>query len=238
MPFGLLGYPVLQSADILCVRGHIVPVGKDNAAHVEVTREIARRFNGMYGEVFPVPQFVPGDVQSLVGTDGQAKMSKSLNNAIFLRDAPDVVKAKVLDVDVEKERISLGVKQLKDDPAAAVLEGIHKGDIVTCVVSQVQQNGIEVKVGDVLTGFIRRSELARDKSDQRPDRFAVGEKVDARVQSIDRAGRRLTLTVKGKEMEEEKQAMAEYGSSDSGASLGDILGAAIRRRNQQAAQDS
>ena len=145
-----------------------------------------------------------------------------------------MVKAKVLDVDVEKERISLGIKQLKDDPAASVLDTVHKGEVVTCVVTAIQSNGIEVKVGDVLTGFIRRAELARDKGDQRPDRFAVGEKVDAKIVSVDRAARKLTLTIKGKEVEEEKQAMAEFGSSDSGASLGDILGAAIRRRNQQA----
>ena len=145
-----------------------------------------------------------------------------------------VVRAKVLDVDVEKERISLGIKQLKDDPAASVLATVKKGEVVTCVVTAIQSNGIEVTVGDVLSGFIRRAELARDKSDQRPDRFAVGEKVDAKVTAIDRATRKLSLTIKGKEMEEEKQAMAEYGSSDSGASLGDILGAAIRRRNQQA----
>jgi len=144
-----------------------------------------------------------------------------------------VVKAKVLDVDVEKERISLGIKQMRDDPAATVLDTVHKGDVVTCVVSAIQTNGIEVKVNDVLTGFIRRAELARDKGDQRPDRFAVGEKVDAKIVSVDRAARKLTLTIKGKEVEEEKQAMAEFGSSDSGASLGDILGAAIRRRNQQ-----
>jgi small subunit ribosomal protein S1 len=148
-----------------------------------------------------------------------------------------MVKAKVLDVDVEKERISLGIKQLRDDPAASILGNVHKGDVVTCIVSAVQANGIEVKVNDVLTGFIRRAELARDKGDQRPERFAVGEKVDARITAVDRASRKLTLTIKGKEIEEEKQAMAEFGSSDSGASLGDILGAAIRRRNQQT-QDS
>ncbi len=102
------------------------------------------------------------------------------------------------------------------------------------MVTAIQANGIEVKVNDVLTGFIRRAELARDKGDQRPDRFAVGEKVDAKIIAVDRAARKLTLTIKGKEVEEEKQAMAEFGSSDSGASLGDILGAAIRRRNQQA----
>jgi small subunit ribosomal protein S1 len=101
-------------------------------------------------------------------------------------------------------------------------------------VTAVQSNGIEVKVNDVLSGFIRRAELARDKADQRPDRFAIGEKVDARITAVDRAARKLSLTIKGKELEEEKQAMAEFGTTDSGASLGDILGAAIRRRNQQA----
>jgi small subunit ribosomal protein S1 len=175
--------------------------------------------------------------------DGMIHMSDiSWDDATEAAMAPyhkgDVVKAKVLDVDVEKERISLGIKQLKDDPAASVLESVHKGSVVTCVVTAVQANGIEVKVDEVLTGFIRRSELARDKSDQRPDRFAVGEKVDAKITAVDRASRRLQLTIKGKEMEEEKQAMAEYGSSDSGASLGDILGAAIRRRNQQAQSES
>ncbi len=154
--------------------------------------------------------------------------------AITKYEKSQVVKAKVLDVDVEKERISLGIKQLRDDPAASALESVHKGDVVTGVVTAIHANGIEVKVGDVLTGFIRRAELARDKSDQRPDRFAEGEKVDAKVVSIDKATRKLSLTIKGKEVEEEKQAMAEFGSSDSGASLGDILGAAIRRRNQQA----
>ena len=150
----------------------------------------------------------------------------------------DVVRAKVLDVDIEKERISLGIKQLQVDPAADVLDRVHKGDIVTCVVTAVQSNGIEVKVDDVLGGFIRRAELARDKADQRAERFAVGEKLDAKVTAVDRAARKLSLTIKGKEVDEEKQAMADFGSSDSGASLGDILGAAIRRRNQQARQET
>ncbi|MCS6892580.1 MAG: 30S ribosomal protein S1 [Rhodovarius sp.] len=145
-----------------------------------------------------------------------------------------VVKAKVLDVDVEKERISLGIKQLQADPAAEVLDRIRKGDIVTGVVSKIEPNGIEVRVEDILTGFIRRSELARDRQDQRPEKFAVGEKVDARVMQIDRAARRLTLSIKDKELQEERQAMKEFGSADSGASLGDILGAAIRRRRELA----
>ncbi|QDH16622.1 30S ribosomal protein S1 [Swingsia samuiensis] len=142
-----------------------------------------------------------------------------------------VVKAKVLDVDPEKERISLGIKQLHEDPAADALARVQKGAVVTSVVTAIQSNGIEVKVDDLLTGFIRRSELARDKAEQRPERFAVGEKVDAKVVSVDRAARKLALTIRGREVEEDKQAISEYGSSDSGASLGDILGAAIRRRN-------
>ncbi|WP_198372755.1 30S ribosomal protein S1 [Roseomonas rosulenta] len=148
-----------------------------------------------------------------------------------------VVKAKVLDVDVEKERISLGIKQLEADPAAEVLDRVRKGDIVTCVVTKIETNGIEVKVDEVLTGFIRRAELARDRADQRPDKFAIGEKVDARVTAVDRAARRLALTIKGKEIEEEKEAMKEFGSADSGASLGDILGAAIRRRREMAGEE-
>lgn len=105
MPLGLLGYPVLQAADILMPRAHLVPVGKDNEAHVEVTREIARRFNYLYGEVFPVPEVLVGDVPSLVGTDGQAKMSKSLGNAIFLSDDAATVRKKVAGMYTDPKRI-------------------------------------------------------------------------------------------------------------------------------------
>ena len=169
--------------------------------------------------------------------DGMVHMSdiswdEAGETAINNYEKGQVVQAKVLDVDVEKERISLGIKQLHEDPAADSLSKVQKGDVVTCIVTAVQANGIEVKVDEVLSGFIRRAELARDKGEQRPERFAVGEKVDAKVVAIDRAARKLSLTIKGREMEDDKQAMAEFGSSDSGASLGDILGAAIRRRNQ------
>jgi tryptophanyl-tRNA synthetase len=109
MPLALLGYPVLQAADILCVRGDLVPVGKDNIAHVEVTREIARRFNFLYGETLPVPEGLVGDVPTLVGTDGQAKMSKSLNNTIFLSDQPAEVKKKVMSMYTDPNRISADV---------------------------------------------------------------------------------------------------------------------------------
>lgn len=109
MPYGLLGYPVLQAADILCVRSHYVPVGKDNIAHVEITREIARRFNYLYGEVFPIPEGQVGEVPTLVGTDGQAKMSKSLNNAIFLSDTNKEVERKVMSMYTDPNRIRADV---------------------------------------------------------------------------------------------------------------------------------
>ena len=142
----------------------------------------------------------------------------------------DMVKAVVLDVDVEKERISLGIKQLTGDPFKEATAGLKKGDRVTCTVKEVTPGGIEVETTTGATGFIRKAELSRDRGDQRPDRFAVGEKLDAKVTGIDQISRKLTLSVKALEIEDEKQAMAEYGSSDSGASLGDILGAALRRK--------
>ena len=142
----------------------------------------------------------------------------------------DTVKVRVLDVDVEKERISLGIKQLASDPFESTLAGVKKGDVVTCTVTAVSDGGVEVTLGDGLPGFIRKAELSRDRAEQRPDRFAVGEKVDAKITALDRATRKVSLSIKAREFEEEKKAMAEYGSSDSGASLGDILGAALGRR--------
>jgi small subunit ribosomal protein S1 len=142
----------------------------------------------------------------------------------------DMVRAQVLDVDVEKERISLGIKQLAGDPFADAGE-IRKGQIVTCEVLEVKDSGIEVKIVDTdLSTFIRRAELARDRGDQRPERFAAGEKVDARVIQFDRKARRVQLSIKALEVAEEKEAIATYGSTDSGASLGDILGAALKAR--------
>ena len=109
MPLALLGYPVLQAADILCVRGDLVPVGKDNIAHVEITREIARRFNFLYGETLPIPEGMVGEIPTLVGTDGQAKMSKSLNNTIFLSDDPQTVKKRVRSMYTDPNRVSADV---------------------------------------------------------------------------------------------------------------------------------
>ena len=125
----------------------------------------------------------------------------------------DMVRAQVLDVDVEKERISLGIKQLGGDPFAEAGE-LKKGQIVTCEVLEVKDGGIEVKIVDTdLSTFIKRNELARDRADQRPERFAAGEKIDARVTQFDRKARRVTLSIKALEVAEEKEAIAQYGSS-------------------------
>jgi small subunit ribosomal protein S1 len=143
----------------------------------------------------------------------------------------DNVKAQVLDVDSTKERISLGIKQLSGDPIDTVSK-YKKGDAVTCEVVKTEDNGIEVKVADSdMIAFIKRSDLSRDRAEQRPERFTVGQKVDAQILSIDRATRRVTVSIKTLEMAEEKQAVAQFGSSDSGASLGDIFKAAIKKKD-------
>ncbi len=143
----------------------------------------------------------------------------------------DHVTAQVLDVDVEKERISLGIKQVGGDPFAEASGEIRKGAVVTCEVIEVKDNGIEVRIADTdLTAFVRRSDLSRDRSEQRPERFAKGEKVDVRVTNFDKKSRKVSVSIKALEIAEEKEAVAQYGSTDSGASLGDILGAALKAR--------
>ena len=141
----------------------------------------------------------------------------------------DAVKVKVLDVDVSKERISLGIKQLTDDPFTGTTQKVKKGEVVTCTIQQVLDNGIEVQLTDGAIGFIRKAELSRDRSEQQPSRFAVGEKLDARVTAVDPRARKIALSIKQREIAEEKKAVADYGSSESGASLGDILGAAFNK---------
>ena len=210
-------------------------------------KQVQRNPWELFAEEHKVGSTVEGEIRNITefglfigisaDVDGMVHMSdiswdEAGEAAMAAYEKGQVVQARVLDIDVEKERISLGIKQLQDDPAADTLSRVNKGAVVTCIVTAVQANGIEVKVDEVLTGFIRRAELARDKAEQRPERFAVGEKVDAKVVSVDRAARKLSLTIKGREVEEDKAAVSEYGSSDSGASLGDILSAAIRRRAQ------
>ncbi|MBI5942222.1 MAG: 30S ribosomal protein S1 [Caulobacterales bacterium] len=146
----------------------------------------------------------------------------------------DMIKAKVLDVDVEKERISLGVKQLAGDPMTG--DTFRKGQTVTVTVTEITTGGIEVKFGEddaPMTAFIRKSDLSRDRQEQRPERYAVGDRVDAQVTNIDKAARRVSVSIKSLEMAEEKEAIEQFGSSDSGASLGDILGAALREKAQK-----
>ena len=139
-----------------------------------------------------------------------------------------VVKAKILDIDVEKERISLGIKQLTEDPLAAASENIKKGEIVTGIVSAIEEGGIEVDVNGI-KGFIKRTDLAKDRSEQKTERFAIGEKVDAKVTTFDAKTRKLTLSIKAREVAEEKAAMEEFGATNAGASLGDILGDALKK---------
>ena len=193
------------------------------------------------GEVKNITEFglfigLPGEIDGMVHLS-DIDWNRPGEQAIADFKKGDTVKAKVLDVDVVKERISLGIKQLGDDPFASGIEGVRKGQTVTCTVTAVVDMGIEVSVNDSVHGFIRKTDLSSDRSEQRPDRFATGEKVDAKVIAIDKSNRKLNLSIKAREFQEEKEAMAEYGSSDSGASLGDILGAALRSREQEATPD-
>jgi small subunit ribosomal protein S1 len=198
----------------------------------------------VFAEKFPPGSQVEGEVKNItefglfIGLEGDVDGMAHLSDLDWRRPGEeaikdykkgDVVKAVVLDVDTEKERISLGVKQVTGDPMEQIA-GIKKGDTVTCEVVQVQENGIEVKIaGTDVTSFIRRSDLARDRSEQRPERFAIGEKVDGKVIQIEKGARKVQVSIKALEIAEEKAAVAQYGSSDSGASLGDILGAALSK---------
>ena len=209
-----------------------------------------------FAEKHPVGSTVEGEVKNktefglFIGLDGDVDGMVHLSDLDWTRPGEqaiedykkgDKVTAKVLDVDVEKERIAIGVKQLASDPFAAKKAGeeaggegeLRKGSVVTCEVLEVKDGGIEVKIaGTDLTAFIKRSELARDRGDQRPERFSVGEKVDARITQFDRRARKVAVSIKALEVAEEKEAIAQYGSANSGASLGDILGAALKARDQ------
>jgi small subunit ribosomal protein S1 len=200
-----------------------------------------------FAEKFPIGSTIEGEVKNktefglFIGLDGDVDgmvhlsdldWNKSGEEALDAYNRGDMVSAKVLDVDVEKERISLGIKQLGSDPVEAAGDTIRKGAVVTGTVTEVNEGGIEVKIADTdLSAFIRRADLSRDRNDQRPERFAKGDKVDARVIQFDRKTGRVSLSIKALEIAEEKEAVAQYGSSDSGASLGDILGAALKNRD-------
>jgi small subunit ribosomal protein S1 len=209
----------------------------------------------VFVEKYPAGSEVEGEVKNktefglFLGLDGDVDGMVHLSDLDWKRPGEQVieeykkgdkVKARVLDVDVEKERISLGIKQLSEGaPAAAAADSsaageLKKGVVVTCEVTEVKEGGIDVKiVGTEFSSFIKRSELARDRSEQRPDRFAVGQKVDGRVTQFDRRTHRVTVSIKALEVAEEKEAIAQYGSSDSGATLGDILGTALKRKGEE-----
>ena len=202
-----------------------------------------------FAEKHPIGSTVEGEVKNktefglFIGLDGDVDGMVHLSDLDWHRQGEealedynrgDMVKAKVLDVDIDKERISLGIKQLASDAAAEAADatGVRKGSVVTCTVTAVNDGGVEVTVGETgMTAFIRRSDLSRDRAEQRPERFAVGEKVDVRVTQFDRKTNRIGVSIKALEIAEEKEAVAQYGSSDSGASLGDILGAALKDRD-------
>jgi small subunit ribosomal protein S1 len=196
-----------------------------------------------FSDKHPVGSQIEGEIKNItefglfIGLDGDIDGMAHLSDldwnepgeeAIKKYKKGDMVKAIVLDIDTDKERIALGIKQVSGDPMES-LGPVKKGDVVTCTVAEVTDGGLEVTVGE-LKAFIRKNELSRDRAEQRPERFSVGEKVDARVTNVDKAARRLTLSIKALQIAEEKEAVAQYGSSDSGASLGDILGAALKKK--------
>jgi small subunit ribosomal protein S1 len=204
-----------------------------------------------FAEKHPVGSTVEGEVKNktefglFLGLDGDVDGMVHLSDLDWSRPGEqvieeykkgDMVSAQVLDVDIEKERISLGIKQLSGDAGGGDDAGAEfkKGAVVTCEIVDVKDAGVDVKIaGSDIVTFIKRSELSRDRNEQRADRFAVGEKIDARVISYDKRSRRITVSVKALEIAEEKEAVAQYGSSDSGATLGDILGKALNRGKEK-----
>lgn len=198
----------------------------------------------------PIGSRLSGEVKNIVdfglfvgfenGIDGLVHMtdiswSETPEEALkrFKRD--DKVDVKILGIDVEKERISLGIKQLESDPFESYADEVKKGDVITCSIFDVKEDGIEVSLADGITTFIKRADLARDRVEQRTERFAVGDRVDVKVISVDKAQRKISVSIKALEIEEQKKAIAEFGSTDSGASLGDILGAALEQSAKNAA---
>jgi small subunit ribosomal protein S1 len=195
----------------------------------------------------PIGSVIEGEVKNITEFGLFVGLTPELDGMVHLSDIAwdaqgeealgrynkgDVVKAKVLDVDVEKERISLGIKQVASDPMADA--DFRKGQIITVEVVDVATGGIEVAFGEgnALRSFIRKSDLSRDRSEQRTDRFAVGDRIDAMVTGFDKQSRRVSLSIKAMELADEKEAIAQFGSSDSGASLGDILGAALKDKSK------
>ena len=214
--------------------------------HFEDKYKVGSEIEGEIKNITDFGLFVglDGDIDGLVH-HSDISWSESGEEAIKAFEKGATVKAKVLAIDVEKERISLGIKQLSEGPAQSASSssegassgGIKKGDEVTCTVVKVQNDGIEVKVGDSLIAFIKKADLSRDRQEQRPDRFAVGDRVDAKVTAVEKSGK-VSVSIKALEVDNQKRAIEEYGSADSGASLGDILGAALEANQESKAKKS
>ena len=200
-----------------------------------------------FADKHPVGEVVEGEIKNIVdfglfvGFEGGIDGLVHVSDLSWDADPEEEVKkfskgqniqVKILVVDVEKQRISLGVKQLDKDPLEGLFSELNKGSVVTCTVVEVAEDGIEVSIKDSATSFIKKADLSRDRVEQRPERFAVDNRVDAKVVSIDKDNRKIQLSIKALEMDEHKKAIAEYGSTDSGASLGDILGAAIGKAEE------
>jgi small subunit ribosomal protein S1 len=196
----------------------------------------------VFAEQFPEGTEVEGEVKNITEFGLFVGLEGDIDGMVHLSDLTwegrgedvigdfrkgDIVKAKVAEVDVEKERISLSIKALDGDPFAETIGGTKRGSIITVEVTKIEEGGIEVDY-EGMKSFIRRSDLSRDRAEQRPERFGVGDKVDVRVTNIDAKTRKLGLSFKAREIAEEKEAVEQFGSSDSGASLGDILGAALK----------
>ncbi len=186
------------------------------------------------GEVRNITEFglfvgLTGDIDGMVHLSDVSWDDQS-DEVLKAYKKGDTVKVKILEIEPEKERVALGIKQLTgEDPGTSALDGIAKGAVVTGTITEVNSGGIEVAINDGVKGFIKKADLSRERSEQRPDRFAVGEKVDAKVVSIDKKSRKLGLSIKQREIDEDKEAMKAFGSTESGASLGDILGAALQK---------
>jgi len=185
------------------------------------------------GEVKSITEFglfigLPGEMDGLIHLS-DLDWNSSGEDLISNFKKGDMIKAKLLEIDVEKERVSLGIKQLTKDP----MEGnnkLKKGNVVTSVIKSITEKGLHVEISEGVNGFVKKSELSKERSDQRIDRFAVDEKIDARILSVDSKSREISLSIKALQVAEEKQALKDYGSVDSGASLGDILGAALEEK--------
>ena len=199
-----------------------------------------------FAESNPVGSNVEGEIKNItefglfVGLgeeiDGMVHLTdldwnKSGEEALEIYKKGDLVKAKVTDIDIEKERISLSIKALEKDPYEDTVSGLKRGQVVTVTISNLQENGVDVEYNGI-NSFIRRSDLSRDRSEQRSDKFVVGDKVDVRITNIDKANRKVNFSIKAKELAEEKEAVQKYGSSDSGASLGDILSVALNKEDK------